>query len=113
KVPEATDVLRASLSSYHDLPPSPSEETLLREMAAEYTMPVTHLNTFLNVATAGPQAFFENSFLHFPQAKSPSAAFGTAMHATVEQMYRILKLEGELPAVERLKTIFLTNLEKQ
>jgi DNA helicase-2/ATP-dependent DNA helicase PcrA len=61
----------------------------------------------------GPQTFFENSFLHFPQAKSPSAAFGTAMHASVEQLHRILKLEGELPDTKRLQNIFVAELEKQ
>lgn len=60
-------------------------------------MPVTHLNNFLDITKGGPQAFLEQNLLRFPQGKSPSGAYGTAMHKTIELVYTHIRKDEKAP----------------
>ena len=89
------------------------EEALLRSLLEEYQMSVTHLNNFLDVTEGGPQAFLEHNLLRFPQSKSPSGGYGSAMHGSVEKIYTYLKREGKLPDLATILSWFEEELEYQ
>jgi len=89
------------------------EESLLRSLLDDYQMSVTHLNNFLDVSRGGPQAFLEHNFLRFPQSKSPSAGYGSAMHGTIEKVYTFLRREGKVPADSEILSWFEKELVYQ
>ncbi|TRZ79684.1 ATP-dependent helicase [bacterium] len=89
------------------------EKAILKPLADKYIMSVTHLNNFLNTLKGGPHFFFEQNFLRFPQAKTTSMSYGTAMHATIEAIYIYLQINKKLPALKEIKTIFQKNLERE
>lgn len=89
------------------------EEALLKSLLEEYQMSVTHLNNFLDVTHGGPQTFLEHNLLHFPSAKIPSGAYGSAMHHTIESIYTFLKREGTLPADTMIVDWFEKELKQE
>ncbi len=89
------------------------EKSILAPLVKNYQMSVTHLNNFLNVKHGGPRAFLENNILRFPQPKSPSSAYGTAMHATISRLYKELKSSGALPSVDTVIKWFEDEIKTQ
>ncbi len=83
-----------------------NERAFLESLLPQYQLSVTHLNTFLNVADGGPHKFLEQCLLHFPHAKSPSACYGSAMHAAVEALHARFRQSGVLPSAEDLVGFF-------
>ncbi|MEX0672903.1 MAG: ATP-dependent DNA helicase [Candidatus Paceibacterota bacterium] len=112
-MPATTDVLTASVMSVHAGPFIHDEEALLGSLVEEYKMSVTHLNNFVNVARGGPQQFLEQNLLRFPQAKTASAAFGTAVHKALELLYIHLRKHNELPSLEQVVHWFSESLRKE
>jgi len=100
ETPEVEDVLASSWDSFHMPPFVKDEEALLRTLLEDYQMPVTHLNNFLDVSKGGPQAFLEQNLLRFPQSMGPAAAYGTAMHKTIELIYTNLRKDGLIPGLK-------------
>jgi len=78
-----------------------------------YKLSITHLNNFLDVSRGGPQNFLLNNLLRFPSAKSPAASYGTAIHASLQQLHNLLGAEHCLPPTERILHYFRTSLEAQ
>lgn len=78
-----------------------------------YKLSVTHLNNFLDVSRGGPQNFLLNNLLRFPSAKSPAANYGTAIHASLQQLHNLLRADHRLPPTERILQYFRTSLEAQ
>lgn len=78
-----------------------------------YKLSITHLNNFLDVSRGGPQNFLLNNLLRFPSAKSPAASYGTAIHASLQQLHNLLRADHRLPPVERILHYFRTSLEAQ
>ena len=74
---------------------SGTKEDLLRPTLERYKLSVTHLGAFLDVTDGGPNGFLLNYLLRFPQAMSPQAAYGTAIHATLQRAH------AHLAATER------------
>ncbi|MFA5934524.1 MAG: ATP-dependent DNA helicase [Candidatus Paceibacterota bacterium] len=108
-IPETHEVLTASWLDYHTPPFLGSEKDLLKTLLDDYKMPVTHLNNFLNVKKGGPQFFLEQNLLRFPQAKTPSGSYGSAIHSTLEKIVLELKKNNKTKKDEALEwfTIFL------
>ncbi len=98
---ETGNALSVSISNFNKPPFYKNEKVLLEERIKDYQMSVTHLNNFLNVLEGGPQVFFEQNLLRFPQAKSPSGAFGSAIHKSIELIYISFKKENKLPELEQ------------
>lgn len=67
---------------------------LADRIAKQFTMSVTALQNFLNVADGGPEHFVANNILRFPQAKSESACYGSAMHKALEVFFTDYKKTG-------------------
>ena len=78
-----------------------------------YKLSVTHLNNFLDVSRGGPQNFLLNNLLRFPSAKSPAASYGTAIHASLQQLHNLLHTDHRLPPTEHILHYFRTSLETQ
>ena len=107
----------AILSVRVDPPPlsafAGGERAFLQSLTAQYQLSVTHLNAFLNVANGGPHRFLEQCLLRFPQAKSPSACYGSAMHAAIEAMQARFKGSGTLPLADDVIGFFENALSRE
>ena len=77
-------------------------EELLRDTLAKYKLSATHLCNFLDVSRGGPELFLLQNLLRFPQAMSPSAAFGSAVHTTLQRAHAHLTATGKKRPVEDL-----------
>ena len=56
------------------------------------------MSNFLNVTKGGPKLFLEQNLLRFPQSKSSSSVYGSAMHKAIEIMYVVTKKDNKLPS---------------
>ncbi len=64
-----------------------TKDQVLRPLLERYKLSATHLNNFLNIPRGGPELFLLQNLLRFPQAMSPSAAYGSAIHATLQRAH--------------------------
>ncbi len=78
---------------------SPLKDLLLPQLKS-YQLSVTHLTNFLDVSRGGPQMFLLQNLLRFPQAMSPAASYGSAIHQTLQQAHQYLAANGERQPVE-------------
>lgn len=86
---------------------------LLAHELENYKLSVTHLANFLDVTSGGPQGFLINNLLHFPSAKSPNAAFGTAIHETMQQAHDFYAANNKKLSLTQLAEIFKKALISQ
>jgi DNA helicase-2/ATP-dependent DNA helicase PcrA len=75
------------------------QQRLLKPTLERYKLSPTHLTNYLDVAGGGPEMFLLNNLLRFPQAMSPSAAFGSAIHSVLQRAHQ------HLSATEKRKPI--------
>lgn len=86
---------------------------LLGPTLENYKLSSTHLNNFLDVSRGGPQNFLMKNLLHFPQAISPSAGYGLAVHATLQRAHSHLRATGKHRPPEDVLHDFEKNLRAQ
>ncbi len=79
---------------------------LLKPILDDYKLSVTHLNNFIDVVDGGPQFFFMHNLLRFPRAPTAPAAYGDAVHKTLQWLYGELKQSGQLPKTKAAQTYF-------
>jgi DNA helicase-2/ATP-dependent DNA helicase PcrA len=105
----------AELAWYQPLvdPTTEKMRDLLLPRLNNYKLSVTHLNNFLDVTKGGPTAFLVENLLRFPMAKSPNAAFGTAIHSTLQNTHSHLTSTGKKQAAEDIISVFEQNLRNQ
>ncbi len=93
----------------------PSYQPKLRDLLASkldsYKLSATHLNKFTDVEGAGPQAFFIYYLLGFPQAPTPTTAFGTAIHYSLAWVGNQKSRTGQLPGLPAVLDYFNHQLE--
>ncbi|HMH70425.1 MAG TPA: ATP-dependent DNA helicase, partial [Candidatus Saccharimonadales bacterium] len=94
-------------------PPQKNMRALLGPMLENYKLSSTHLNNFLDVSRGGPQTFLMKNLLHFPQAISPSAGYGLAVHATLQRAHAHLVATGKQRPAEDILHDFEQNLRGQ
>ncbi|MDN5274328.1 MAG: uvrD [Candidatus Saccharibacteria bacterium] len=94
-------------------PLTPSMRELLAPALENYKLSSTHLNAFLDVSRGGPQAFLMNNLLRFPQATSPSAGYGSAIHTTLQRAHSHLTATGKHRPIEDILHDFEENLHSQ
>lgn len=75
-------------------------QELMAPILTHYRLSATDVCTFLDVMHGGPQHFLLERLLRFPQAASPSAAYGTAIHRTLQRTHTHLAATGSHRAVE-------------
>lgn len=86
-IAENETIARLEWHDRHTEPLTTELRELLLPTLERYKLSATHLNMFLDVTRGGLHGFLLNNLLHFPQAKSPSAAYGTAMHAALSHAH--------------------------
>lgn len=91
----------------------PTMQELLAPTLESYKLSVTHLNTFLDVSRGGPQHFLLNNLLHFPEAKSPSASYGTAIHRTLQRAHNHFTATGKKRPLEDILGDYTAELRDQ
>jgi DNA helicase-2/ATP-dependent DNA helicase PcrA len=95
---ENTPSEKASAVILHELlsPPAPTivagEEEYLKSLIADFKLSPTALNNYLECR----YKFKLDNLYRIPKAKSPSLAFGTAVHSALESLYRKLHTTGKL-----------------
>jgi DNA helicase-2/ATP-dependent DNA helicase PcrA len=80
--------------------PTATKDQLLRPLLERYKLSATHLNNFLDVSHGGPQLFLLHNLLRFPQAMSPSAAYGSAIHTVLQRAHAHLSSTGSRRPIE-------------
>jgi len=92
----------AELAWYQPLikPIQSSMKELLQPQLESYKLSATHLNSFLDITRGGPQTFLLNNLLRFPQAISPSAGYGVAIHSTLQRAHAHLAATGKARPLE-------------
>lgn len=87
------------------------EPVLLDALLADFSLSVTALNRYLRC----PLAFYYEDLLKVPGATSEAAAFGLAMHGTLQQFLLKMKSHKKLewPSAENLAKIFVREMERQ
>lgn len=93
--------------------PSDTMKDLLAPTLEKYKLSSTHLNNFIDLTRGGPQAFLLRNLLRFPESKSPSAAYGTAMHAALQRAHNHLVATGERRPLEDVLGDFIHALEHE
>ncbi|MES2623094.1 MAG: ATP-dependent DNA helicase [Patescibacteria group bacterium] len=83
-----------------------TEKALLDTLTKDHILSITHINNFVNVDKGGPIYFLENNLLRFPQAKTASAGYGTAMHAVLNKCLVCFKKEKKHQSFEKVKEWF-------
>lgn len=99
-------------SWYQPLVAAPQQtiKALLAPQLERYKLSATHLNNFLDVSIGGPEYFLINNLLRFPQEMSPHAAYGSAIHRTLQQAHSHLRATHTKKPVEDILSDFETNL---
>jgi DNA helicase-2/ATP-dependent DNA helicase PcrA len=77
-----------------------TKQQVLRPLLSRYKLSATHLNNFLNIPNGGPELFLLHNLLRFPQAMSPSAAYGSAVHAALQRAHAHLSATNKKRPVE-------------
>lgn len=106
------EMLAQGLQVFHAPPFAQDERALLEKVVESYLLSPTHLNNFLNIIDGGPMLFLEQNLLRFPQAKTPSSVYGTAIHAAIEDAHIIARKEGKVPKLETVLETFRRELSR-
>ncbi len=80
--------------------PTRELKELLAPRLESYKLSATDLTSFLDVVNGGPQGFLLNKLLRFPQATSPAAAYGNAVHKALQQAHVHVLATGEQKPLE-------------
>jgi DNA helicase-2/ATP-dependent DNA helicase PcrA len=88
---------------------SKKEDQWLKQIVAEMPLSVSALNTYLR----DPQQFFFRHILRVPERTDPWLAFGTAIHAALEMVYRSWVEDQAVPAEKEVFARFEWMLEQQ
>lgn len=84
--------------------PAVSQQQYLAPLLKNYKLSATHVNTFIDVTHGGPQSFLLNTLLRFPSAPTPSASYGTAIHAALQRAHDHLRAtKSHLPEEDILQ----------
>ena len=105
----SSDSLINGLSVYSIPPFAKNEKALLQKILENYTLSPTHLSNFLNISKGGPKLFLEQNLLRFPQSKSSSSVYGSAMHKAIETLYVVTKKDKQLPDLSEV----IANFERE
>jgi DNA helicase-2/ATP-dependent DNA helicase PcrA len=106
------DMIATGLQVYQAPPFAKDEKALLVKVVEGYQLSPTHLNNFLNIIDGGPMRFLEQNLLRFPQAKTPSSVYGTAIHKALEDAHIMVKKDGKLPPLEKILDSFRRELRR-
>lgn len=87
--------------------------SLFEPILERYKLSVTHLNNFLDVVNGGPEYFLLHNLLRFPAAMSAPAAYGDAIHKTLDWIYTERRKNGAMPLSRAWKSFFVDILARK
>ncbi len=96
----------AKIAWYQPLitPLEPSMKQLLTSTLERYKLSATHLCNFLDITHGGPEHFLLSNLLRFPEAMSPDAVYGSAIHACLQQAHaHLITTEHQRPIEDSLQ----------
>lgn len=96
-----------------ELQPHATMQELLAPTLERYRLSATHVGAFLDVTRGGPQTFLLDYLLRFPFAKGPQAAYGTAVHATLQHVHQHLSATGKHLPLEDILQRYESFLREQ
>jgi DNA helicase-2/ATP-dependent DNA helicase PcrA len=76
-------------------PIEPDMKAALLPTLERYKLSATHVNAFLDITHDGPQGFLINNLLRFPQTRTPSASYGSAIHIALQRAHSHLVATGK------------------
>lgn len=83
-------------------------KSALKNKLSHYKLSATHFNNFLDVTNGGPERFLLQNLLKFPESKSPSSIYGSAVHEALKLAHEHMKSKKQTQATEDI----LANFEK-
>jgi len=87
---------------------------ILAPQLENYQLSATHLNNFLDITRGGPKNFLVQNLLRFPQAMTPAAAYGSAIHKTLQRAHAYIAANsGQRQAIEDILHNFEVALSEQ
>lgn len=104
---EAHKHIETMLTDNHTVDHSAAETAFLQDIADNYKLSATSLNSYLFCA----YKFKLDKLLRVPHAKKSHLAFGTAIHASFESFYKKFQAEGVLPSKDFLLSEFDSALD--
>jgi DNA helicase-2/ATP-dependent DNA helicase PcrA len=90
-----------------------NKSSLFEPVLANYQLSVTHLNNFIDITTSGPAYFFLHNLLRFPEATTPAAAYGDAIHKSLQWTHSELKVHAVLPPISNIQSYFADLLARK
>lgn len=111
-IPEAIDSLQTDWRTRLLDIPATDQAHLLTPLLERYKLSATHLTNFLDVSRGGPELFLLHNLLRFPQAMSPSATFGSAIHTALQRAHQHLSATGQRKPTEDILHDFETVLQE-
>lgn len=114
--PKTDEIIQVAETQWHDTItqiPTQTMQQLLASTLEKYKLSATHLGNFLDVTRGGPQDFLLKNILRFPQAKSPNAAYGTAIHGTLQHAHNALTSNKQRRPVEDILGDFKKIMQNQ
>jgi DNA helicase-2/ATP-dependent DNA helicase PcrA len=106
------ELLTEGLSVYHAPPFAHDETALLKKVVEGYMLSPTHFNNFLDITQGGPIKFLEQNILRFPQAKTVSSVYGTAIHKALEEGHVSASMTKKAPTLDSLVKAFRRELRR-
>ena len=88
-----------------------SMRNLLCPRIQNFKMSPTNLNSFIDIEYNGPQAFYENNVLCFPEAYGAPATLGTLVHDGFNYIQDKINT-GETPDFDTLRSRFVERISK-
>ncbi len=111
--PEDSKSQEAALAKLlQQVPPRPHSEVereWLQKITSDFHMSATALNTYLRSSAE----FLEDVLLKVPRAREGYQAFGTAVHFSLEQLYKTVQSTQKLPEVEFVLAQFEKAMKKE
>ncbi|MBC7764395.1 ATP-dependent helicase [Microbacteriaceae bacterium] len=104
------------LTSWHDTVINVDTAEMREILASQlesYKLPATHLNNFIDITRGGPMTFLLHNLLRFPTAKSASAGYGTAIHATLQKAHAHTNITTHPRPLEDILKDFETALKSE
>lgn len=88
-------------------------KSALSSVLESYRLSATHLNNFIDITSGGPQKFFMSNLLRFPEAMSPSAAYGSSIHHTLNLAHQNILAGNPPEAIEDILSKFQLDLSRR
>jgi DNA helicase-2/ATP-dependent DNA helicase PcrA len=112
--PQPTTELAAYWQQRHESALSSGDmQSLLQDRLKHFQLSPTHVCNFIDIANSGPQTFFLQTILRFPQAPSARMQYGNAIHETLEWIHYNAKQLSIIPDANAVGDIFAKRLQNK